>query len=168
MSVEGVLDPAAWQGHPLNRFRGGILWVLGWIAFQCLLALLIVVTLARDANGLFDTQIPAAFNWAQWLFLAAGPPVVLALLLLRRRLGPILYLVYFLGALAFPFTAELWSPFLTAAETYGSVEGQVRAALFVVFSAIDILALNYLFTAERAKVIFWRCGRVGSGAESAA
>ncbi|MEM8742838.1 MAG: hypothetical protein AAGE13_15265, partial [Pseudomonadota bacterium] len=77
MSSWQALDAQAWQAHPLNRFRGGMLAVLGWISVQSLLALLIVVVLASNPDGLFDLRIPAAYNWVQWVFLAAGPPLVL-------------------------------------------------------------------------------------------
>lgn len=155
-----ALDAEHWRAHPLNAFRGGMIWVLGWIGFQSLLAALILALLILDPWRLFDPVIPTLFNWVQWIFLAAGPPVVLALLFRRVGYAPALYFVYFLGALVFPFWAEQWSPFLTAQHTYGDGEGQMRAALFAVFTIVDVFALAYLFRSDRANVMLRRRIRV--------
>lgn len=155
-----ALDGEHWREHPLNRLRGGFVWVLIWIGFQSLLAGLILWVVATDASELFDPALPSAFNWAQWLFLAAGPPIVFVLILRRGAEGPPIYLAYFCGALLFPFWAEQWSPFLTSLETYRTGEGLARAALFAAFTIIDLFALGYLFRSDRANVVLRRRIRV--------
>lgn len=153
MNAWQMLSPSDRAAHPLNRFEGGMLWVLGWIGFQALLAMLIVIVLAVDSQELFDPAIPDGFEWAQWIFLAFGPPMVLWLLRRRNPLGPWLYGGYFLLALAFPLYAELWSPFLTSLETYGKTKGVMGVAVFAAFTIIDLAALAYLFLSDRANVL---------------
>ncbi|MEM7508864.1 MAG: hypothetical protein AAF415_19215 [Pseudomonadota bacterium] len=153
MSRWHPLTPQDWSAHPLNGFGGGMRWVVGWIGFQSILAVLIVVMLALAPQELFDPAIPDGFEWVQWIFLALGPPVVLWLLFRRDPLGPVLYGGYFFAALAFPFYAEVWSPFLTSAETYVTQSGLIGAGLFAAFTIIDLLALGYLFLSDRANVL---------------
>ncbi|MEM7238698.1 MAG: hypothetical protein AAF501_12875 [Pseudomonadota bacterium] len=155
-----ALDADHWRSHPLNHLRGGMIWVLVWIGFQSLLAALILWIVATDASQLFDPAIPVPFNWVQWLFLAAGPPVVFALIIRRVSQGATLYFAYFCGALLFPFWAEQWSPFLTSPDTYRNADGLGRAVLFIAFTVIDLVALAYLFRSDRANVVLRRRIRV--------
>ncbi|MEM9736959.1 MAG: hypothetical protein AAF908_10195 [Pseudomonadota bacterium] len=156
MTERRALGRNEWRGHPLNKFRGGMAWVLRWITLQSALGALIVYLLVAERDVLFDLGIPDAFEWAEFLFLALGPPLTLWLLKSRVWWGRHVYFGYFIGALIFPLLAELWVPFFFAFETYLEPEGLIKAGVITVFIIVDILALRYLFYADRALVIYER------------
>lgn len=156
MSVWTPLAEADWHAHPLNSRRGGFRWVIGWIGFQTVLALVLTALLVTMPQELFDPAIPDSFEWAQWIFLVAGPPVVFAMLLTRHPATALLYGVYVVVVLAFSFYAEGWAPFLTAAETYRTAAGLAGAGAFAFFTTADFLALWFLTQSPRANVVLRR------------
>ncbi|MEM9045929.1 MAG: hypothetical protein AAGC81_14660 [Pseudomonadota bacterium] len=150
------LTPEEFYEHPLNRMRGGLGFSVGWIAFQSLFALVLAVLLFSLTEEMIDPVVPPNYEWASWIFLVSGPPLVLCLLWWRMSVAPAVYLVYFIGVLGFEFLAEIWSPFFVDAQTYATAEGQVPLAIFIGFMVIDLIVLWYLFFSERANVVLKR------------
>ena len=160
MSAFRALSHDEWQAHPLNRIRGGMAWVLGWIGFQTALALLLIGLLIFVPFELFDPSIPDGFEWGQWIVLVLGPPVVFVLLLRRAPVGRWVYALYIATVLGFSFYAERWSPFLTDVASYQSLLAFVGVGVFLAFTLADILALRFLFFSNRANIVLRRRERI--------
>ncbi|MEM1276509.1 MAG: hypothetical protein AAGH74_08285 [Pseudomonadota bacterium] len=160
MSRWQKLSPEEFYEHPLNRLRGGLMASLAWIVFQSLFALVLLVLLLLMTEDMIDPAVPSAFEWASWVFLVSGPPLVLCLLWWRMPAAPVVYLIYFVGVWAFELIAETWAPFFLLAETYATSEGQIALMVFLGFTLGDLLVLRYLFFSERANVVLHRRIRV--------
>lgn len=141
--VSPLSNPARGPG-----FSTPVRFVLFWIGFQTVLAGAGALVLIAAPGLLLDPAVPDLFELPQWIAMLAGPPVVFWMLLRRVRHAEFFYLSYVLLILASFGVAEIWSPFLTSAETYGSADGLIAVGLFAGFTLVDMLALVILFRAR--------------------
>ncbi|GMG82503.1 hypothetical protein LNKW23_17160 [Paralimibaculum aggregatum] len=143
------LTAAERRAHPLNRLRGGLLAVAGWIGAQCLLAAAILAVLVTD-DGADPGGVALPFGWLYWGVVLTGPPLALALLLRRHPAMPRVYAGYIAAVILLEIAEELREPaLLTEAGTDWEVLGPLLAA-----TAVDLVVVRYLLLGTRPNIVF--------------
>lgn len=151
------LTPDAWRDHPLNRFAGAMLGVLGWAGVQFVFAVLLILGLVSSGTGfLFRDGVPDLYEWVLWLAMIGGPFVIIPAMLAKSRLTPWLYAAYIAVTFVLLLGAEFFALDWFSAARYAEPEGWVGAAIFALAVTIDLIVIRYLFAGQRPLVIFHR------------